>query len=124
MPSVAHNIGFATLGRIIVNLIGIVIVGLMTRALGPERFGQYNAVFAYLFLFNVLADMGLYTLLVREISREGAYESSITSKLFTFRLILIIASSVLAIAVALILPYTSLVRTGIAIASLSIICSS
>ena len=124
MPSVAHNIGFATLGRIIVNLIGIVIVGLMTRALGPERFGQYNAVFAYLFLFNVLADMGLYTLLVREISREGADESSITSKLFTFRLILIIASSVLAIAVALILPYTSLVRTGIAIASLSIICSS
>ena len=124
MASLSHNIGIATGGRIIVNLIGVVIVGMMARTLGPEGFGQYNAVFAYLFLFNVLADMGLYTLLVREISRDGADESGITSKLFTFRLVLIVASSMLAIIVALFLPYASVIRLGIILASLSVICSS
>lgn len=124
MKSIPYNIGVATIGRIVANALGVVIVGFLTRALGPEKFGDYNTIFAYLFLFNVLADMGLYTLLVREISRDGADEPNIVSNIFTLRLLLVMASMVLASLVSFLLPYSSVVRFGIFIATFSTIFSS
>ncbi len=112
------------MGRVIANAIGVVVVGLMSRSLGPEGFGEYNAIFAYLFLFNVLADMGLYTLLLREISKEGSDEAHITSTMLTLRLLLVLASALLASGLVYLLPYTPVVRWGVFVGSISIVCSS
>ena len=96
----------------------------MTRALGPEGFGVYSTIFAYLFLFTILADMGLYTLTVREISQNPESEVRITSSMFTLRLFLVCMVAVLACLVAVFMPYNPLVKSGIIIGSFSMITTS
>lgn len=124
MSSIWHNFGVATLGRVATNLLGLIIVGILTRALGPERFGDYQTIFAYLFLFTIIADMGLYTLLVRDISREGSDERRITGLLFTLRLFLVLGVAIVGSILVWWLPYTELVQRGVVMASLSLIFSS
>lgn len=124
MRSINYNFGITTVTRVAVNAIGLVVVGMLARTLGLQGFGEYNAIFAYLFLFNALADMGLYTLLVREVSRPGAPEHHIVSNLFTLRLAMILGTVVIADALVWALPYSHIVKLGVVIGSISIIGSS
>lgn len=124
MRSVSYNMGVALLARAIVSGIGFFIVGILTRTLGPDGFGDYSAVFAYLYMFGVAADMGLYTVVVREISREGADEQGIASRIFTLRFLLAVGIVATGVAIAFMLPYARSVQIGIAVAALSTVFSS
>jgi O-antigen/teichoic acid export membrane protein len=42
---------------------------LIARYLGPDRFGAFSFVFAFVTVFHMLADLGLTNILIREISR-------------------------------------------------------
>ncbi len=64
-----------------------------------------------------MADLGLYTVLVREISREGSNEKRISSKIFSFRLVVLILFLLAADLIAFALPYPLKVKIGILIAS-------
>ncbi|OGN29793.1 MAG: hypothetical protein A3A33_00670 [Candidatus Yanofskybacteria bacterium RIFCSPLOWO2_01_FULL_49_25] len=116
--------GVALLSRAIVSGVGLIIVGILTRTLGPEGFGHYSAIFAYLYLFGIVADMGLYTIMVREISRPDADEDSIASRIFSLRLALSFAVVVAGIVIAFFLPYEPVIKMGIAVAALSTIFQS
>ena len=74
MGSVLANFSVATFARILTTLIGLIVIGAITRTLGPESFGDYSAVFAYLFIFSILADLGLGTILTREISQNCSFK--------------------------------------------------
>jgi len=54
--------------------IGLMMAGassvLLTRALGPERLGEYAVIYAYLALFGMLASFGIAPILVREIAQN------------------------------------------------------
>ena len=51
-------------------LIGAVSIAVLTRYLGPDDYGRYTLALMYMQLFGVLADVGLYTTVVRDISKE------------------------------------------------------
>ncbi|MBI4120066.1 MAG: oligosaccharide flippase family protein, partial [Parcubacteria group bacterium] len=124
MNTIRHNFGIAVLSRLIVGGISLVIVGLLTRALGPAGYGQYSLILAYLFVVSALADLGLYTLLVREISKTGADEKFIASNIFTFRLVSVIGFLGLGVLISLFLPYSGEIRLGILIAGIFAVFSS
>jgi len=54
--------------------IGLVMAGagsvMLTRALGPERLGEYAAVYAYLALFGMLSSFGIGPILTREAAQN------------------------------------------------------
>lgn len=104
----------------------MVVVGILTRFLGPEGFGQYSAIFAYLYIFTAVADLGLYTFMVREISRIGepAEERKIASKIFTLRLFIVVSIIVLADLLIFTFPYPLKVKIGVLIASFFSVGSS
>lgn len=120
----SFNLGAATLSRLITGGIGLVVTSLLTRNLGPVAFGQYSSIFAYLYVFASLADLGLYTVLTREISKPGADEAKIASSIFTLRLIFIIGFILLAGALLIFVPYVLQIKIGILICSLFYIFSS
>ncbi len=124
MNSISYNATAATLARLATNAIGLVVVGILTRTLGSDGFGEYNTIFAYLFLFNALADMGLYTLLVREVSRPSAREHHVVGNLFTLRLFIILVAIAVADTLVWALPYSDIVKWGVVIGSISIVGSS
>jgi O-antigen/teichoic acid export membrane protein len=67
---IAYNTVVSTGARLIGVALSLISIGLIARYLGNDGFGTYSLVFAFLYIFDSLADLGLYSLLVREISKS------------------------------------------------------
>jgi O-antigen/teichoic acid export membrane protein len=102
---VARNTGIVTVGDIIFRIISLFVIIYLARYLGTEGFGKYNFVFAYLAFFGVIPDLGLYTILVREMSRDESIAPKVIGNLYIIKLILTIFAVVLSIVVISFLPY-------------------
>ncbi|HMY80765.1 MAG TPA: oligosaccharide flippase family protein [Candidatus Absconditabacterales bacterium] len=57
------------LGRVFSALGGLVTIKLMTPFLGPLRYGDYNTILKYFAIWSALADLGLYTIALRELGK-------------------------------------------------------
>ena len=113
---VSFNFGSAVVLRLVTNAIGLLVVGIMTRRLGPADYGEYSTVFAFLFLFSVLADMGLGVLLTRDISQSEADAEKTVANYFGFRIFLTVLASVLAVVIVWLIPqYSAAIKFGVAI---------
>jgi O-antigen/teichoic acid export membrane protein len=114
---IAYNTIISAASRILGTAIALTTLGLITRYLGQDGFGNYSIVMAFLYIFSVLADLGLYSITLREISKEGADESEIVSHAFSFRFFSGLFIFGLAPAIAWLFPYSIETKIGIAIAS-------
>lgn len=84
-------------------LLGILSIKFVTTALSQSLVGNYQTVYAYLQIFGILADFGLYAVSVRELSR--AKDPSVTlGSLFILRAIITLISLGSAILIAWALP--------------------
>ncbi len=82
---IAYNTIIAAGARIIGLALSLVILGFITRYLGQAGFGYYATILAFLYFFTILADLGLYSICLRDISRPRADEKKIASNAFTLR---------------------------------------
>ena len=115
---IVYNALFSAGARVVEVALALVIIGLTTRYLGGGGFGDYIIVITFVYIFSVIADLGLYSIVVREISREGADEEKIVNNAWTLRLVagfFILGS---AFFVSLIFPYSESVKLGIGIAAI------
>jgi O-antigen/teichoic acid export membrane protein len=114
---IAYNAVFSSVARILEMIIGLVIIKLTTNYLGLDGFGDYGTVMAFVYIFSVLADFGLYSIVVREISDKDANEEKVINNAFTIRIVLgaLVMSS--AYLFSFLLPYSNEVRFGVLIAS-------
>lgn len=115
---IAFNAIISAGARVIGTALALIIVALVTRYLGQAGFGHYVTILAILYIFSVVADLGLYSITVREISREGADEQKIASNAFTLRLVSGLLVFGAGAVFALFLPYPFIVRVGIAVGAL------
>ena len=124
MKSIFYRIGFNTaiqiLGKGISIILGFITVGLLTRYLGQEGFGNFTLVFAYLSLFGIIADFGLQLTMVRELAKKESLPQSIYGTYFWLKVILVIFSTLLAIICLLFLPYSRFLKIGIIVASVGV----
>lgn len=121
---IAYNAIFNAVAKILATALALVAIGFITRYLGPEGFGNYAVALAFFSFFGTIADLGLYSVSTREISRKGADEKHIIGNIFTLR---IIVSSVIFFCVPLMvwfLPYESEVKIAILISALAFFFSS
>ena len=80
---IAHNTLIQIIGKAISTVIGVVVIGMLTRYLGQAGFGQYITIMAFLSFFGVLVDMGLYIILVKKISEPNVDQDSLVSNIFS-----------------------------------------
>jgi len=121
---IAFNTIIQAIGKISSVFVVLIALGFITRYLGSEGYGDYATALAFLSFFGILSDMGLCTILAREISKDGADKKKITSNIFTLRLAadLVIFTSVPII--ALFFNYSSVVKQAIAIGALAFFFAS
>jgi len=130
LTSIYKNFFIASVSRFITALLGLAIIGFLTRHLGQAGYGAYETILSYLFIFTVLADFGLHIIHVREISRlpaEGGgpeKEGLISGSIFTLRLLSLILVIVLALIIGAFLPYSKEIKEGVLIASVFVLFSS
>lgn len=77
-------------GKVATALISILLIKILTNYLDVAGYGLYSKVYNYLSIFSVIADLGLYTITVREISaHKDDHEKvqSIVGNILTLRTI-------------------------------------
>jgi len=116
---VAYNTAIQFTGKIISTIIGVIIVGLITRHLGQAGYGQYATVLAFVQFFAVIVDLGLYLTLMQEISDPSVDEKMAVSNIFTIKLITSFVFFTLAPLVVLFFPYAIIVKQGVILMSVS-----
>ena len=109
---IAKNTFIHTIGKFTGSFIGLVVVGLLTRYLGTEGYGYYTTIFAYLFFFATIGDLGLYLVSINELGRDGVDQKKIFSNIFTIRILSGIFLMALSCLLIWFFPY---MRTGIII---------
>src|SRR5688572_27336640 len=113
---VASNTAVQVAGKGAVLVLGAASIAVLTRYLGPRDYGRYTLALMYMQLFAVLADVGLFTTVVREISRVPARTRELVGNALTLRMLLSIALIALGAGVSLLLPYEPSVRVAILLA--------
>jgi O-antigen/teichoic acid export membrane protein len=118
---VASNTAVQIAGKAVTLALGLASIAILTRYLGPGDYGRYTLALTYMQLFTVLADAGLFTIVVREISRDPARTERLVGNTLTLRLLLAAAAFALAALVSLLLPYDEDVRLAILLAGLPLL---
>ena len=113
---VASNTAVQVAGKAVVLAIGAASIAVLTRYLGPSDYGRYTLALMYMQLFAVLADVGLLTTVVREISKDPSRTESLVGNTLTLRLLLSFVTIVVAVAISLLLPYDPDQRLAIVLA--------
>lgn len=121
---VASNTIIATTGRIISSALGFFSIAILARYLGKESFGEYHIIFVFLNIAAAAADLGLYSILSREISKHPEKEKEIIGGIFGLRIASIVLFFSLSFILLIFLPYSYSVKLGVVIASIGFLFMS
>ena len=95
----------------------LVAVKLITNHLGPAGTGNYNTISTYLNFFIVIADLGLFSVTVREISKKPEDEKKILSNVLVIRAVTALLAVLVSILVVFLTNFNHDVKIGTLIAS-------
>ncbi len=117
----AQNTLIQIVGKIVSTIVGLVIVGLMTRYLGQEKFGWYFSAISFLQFIGILTDFGLTPVTAQMLAADDGKTPRLLANLLGFRLTTASISFCLAPLLALFLPYPTPIKIAIAITAVSFI---
>lgn len=95
----------------------LVSIKLLANYIGAVGLGQYNTITTYINFFIVFADLGLFSVTVREIAKKPEDEKKIISNVFVVRLFSALLASLIAILIVLFTGYDSTIKLGVLISS-------
>ena len=78
------------IGKTAIAIIGVIIVKMVTNFLGKTGYGEYTTAFEFLAFFGIVADLGLYTIGVREMARDEKKIPMIIGNIMTIRMIVVV----------------------------------
>ena len=119
--SIAKNTLVHTLGKFLGSIIGLLVIGLLTRYLGTWGYGYYTTIFAYLFFFSIIGDLGLYLITINELGRYGIDKQKVYSNIFTMRFLSSAILMLAACGLIWLFPYPIEVKLGTLVISILIL---
>jgi O-antigen/teichoic acid export membrane protein len=113
------------IGRILALILGLFVISLMMRYLGPEDYGYYSISIAFLQVFGIIADFGLYLITLRYLGAIDNLEkekreqriSYVMGNIFTLHLFSALVFYGGAFALSFLFSYPLMVKWGIGILS-------
>ncbi len=107
-------------GKLITAIIALATVNILSRYFSTSEFGDYGTIYEYLALFGAIADMGIYTLVLREISKPNVNSSQLYARGSILRIIITLISIAFAIGIAFCIPayFATNIPLGIIIAGI------
>jgi O-antigen/teichoic acid export membrane protein len=117
---IAVNTGVQLVGKIIILIVAGLSVAFTTRYLGVEAYGSFTLALVYLSFYGLAADLGLFTISLREISRHPERAKEIIGNTLGLRIVLSAIMMVLAVGIGFLLPYDHQIQLAIAVGSVSV----
>lgn len=115
---IAINTSVSAGARVVSTILGLLSVAIITRTLGQEGFGEYSTILAYLALFVILADLGLHSLMSREISKTDEGVKELSSSFFSLRIAASFLFLSMGFAVSFLFPYSIEIKIGIGLGAI------
>jgi O-antigen/teichoic acid export membrane protein len=103
--------------RILTLALSLAFIKLLTNYLGVTGVGEYNAINTYMGMIIVVADLGLYSVTVREITKNPKDETKILSNVLTIRAVSAVLAALLSIIIVYFTHYENAIKLGVLIAS-------
>lgn len=112
---VLWSAGYQGASQVVSIATGLAVTALLSRHLGPAAFGGFTYLFAFLYFFLALNDLGINTILVRELVQHPEHAAESLGRMVVFRLLLGSATLVVAWIVILVMrfPFDLAVALGI-----------
>lgn len=103
-------------------LASVVILKAISNYLSVEGYGMYTAIYEFLAFFGIIADLGLFTIAVREMGKGTRSREFISGNILGMRMALATIAMSLAVIVAFVVPkyQGTYIPVGVAIASISV----
>jgi O-antigen/teichoic acid export membrane protein len=115
---IASNALAQILGRVAVLVISLASIKLISNYLGPAGTGYYTTIIVYFTFVIVLADFGLFSVAVREISKSPEDARGVLKNIFTVRLLSAIAVTILAVIIVMLTGYEPEIKRGVLVAAI------
>jgi len=117
---IAVNTVVQIAGKAVTTAIAVVMLAYLARYLGVGGYGEYTTIFAFLGFFAIVADMGFYTVAIREMAKDMSNAQKVMGNVFSLRLIFALIVLIIAPIVGYLIPsYSEAVKIGILIATFS-----
>lgn len=109
------------IGKIVTGALSIVVLKIISGYLGTSGYGDYTTVYQYLAFFGIIADFGIYTITVKEMSRDHSKIPYILGNMLGLRTVLTFFAMALAMGVVILIPgyKNTVIPLGVAIATIS-----
>ncbi len=117
--NIAHNTIIQIGGKAISTLLGLAAVFLLTRYLGPEKFGWYSTVIIFLQFIGILTDFGLTPVTSQMLSKPGVDKVTLLKNLLGFRLVTAVVGFGIAPLLVLLFPYPAEVKQAVSFTTIS-----
>ncbi len=118
---IAYNTVVQIIGKALSTLLGVLSLAIMTRYLKTDGFGEYSTVINFVSFFAMSADLGLTLITAQMISDPHENQAKVLNNLFSLRLISAFLLLGLAPLSVIFFPYSSTIKIGVLIASISFI---
>ena len=118
---ILENTFIQVLGKLITAGLSIVVLKIISGYLGTAGYGDYTTVYQFLAFFGIIADFGIYTITVKEMSRDEKKIPMILGNILGLRTLLTIFAMILAVITAFLIPSYSntVIPLGVMIATLA-----
>ncbi|MBI5466954.1 MAG: flippase [Candidatus Kerfeldbacteria bacterium] len=119
--AVGRNTIIQFVGKVVGTILGFLTSILILRYLHPEGNGSYTTAMAYLGFFSVIADLGLYLILIRDLNKPGADQERIVGNLLALRWVSALVILGLAAALVFAFDFSGAEKVAVLIGTLSFI---
>ncbi|OGY30073.1 MAG: hypothetical protein A3F35_03415 [Candidatus Woykebacteria bacterium RIFCSPHIGHO2_12_FULL_45_10] len=120
----AYNSLVQIIGRLLGGLVNLLVILIITRQLGKGVWSDYVTITSFVAIFTLIADFGLNSIFVREVSQEPLKREKNFQSLLSLRIGLALVAIFSSLAILSFTPHTTTVKLGIVIAVLAILAQS
>jgi O-antigen/teichoic acid export membrane protein len=119
---ILSNTAVQVAGRLVMAASSIFVLKMITNFLSIEAYGMYSSIYEFLAFFGIAADLGLFTIAVREMSKGEREQGFIMSNILGMRMALAFTMMSLATIAAFLIPKFggTYIPVGVAIASMAV----
>ncbi|MBI4067596.1 oligosaccharide flippase family protein [Candidatus Gottesmanbacteria bacterium] len=126
---IASNTIYQIIGKIVNAAITFFITLILARSFGIRQFGQYIQITSYVAIFYLLVDFGFNAIFLQKIQKQPTKENFYFQNLLSLRVFFALFLTLVAVLLAVILPYnplsgqgfSNIVKVGIFIVSITIL---
>jgi O-antigen/teichoic acid export membrane protein len=123
IKDIVRNSGFLFLSGVATNILSFFALLYIARYLGPENYGLYTFVFAFIYFFSFIPDMGVHQILVREAAKEPEKAGKLIGNGVIMQISLSLVALFLAIVLINIINFPQSTRNALYVASLGLLIS-